>query len=181
MWSYGICAVFHSFPGPSAGETLLSENPRLMVSVVLIPHTRWFFVLISTLCWSLKTIPGTVQYLRGDGGLGASSVMEDDATCKSCDHVCHLHDLCFFKWHINIRPRLTMLTTSIALPPFTRLHGRRGKGMAESFSREKLRQAPQKEGGWKILCYLLPVWPRLVRTSVEVQKEWEENTQHINL
>ena len=38
-----------------------------------------------------------------------------------------------------------------------RLHGRRGKGMAESFSREKLRQAPQKEGGWKILCYLLPV------------------------
>ena len=38
-----------------------------------------------------------------------------------------------------------------------RLHGRRGKGMAEFFSREKLRQAPQKEGGWKILCYLLPV------------------------
>ena len=27
------------------------------------------------------------------------------------------------------------------------LHGRRGKGMAESFSREKLRHAPQKEGG----------------------------------
>ena len=28
-----------------------------------------------------------------------------------------------------------------------RLHIRRGKGMAESFSREKLRYAPQKEGG----------------------------------
>ena len=28
-----------------------------------------------------------------------------------------------------------------------RLHGRRGKGMAECFSREKLRHAPQKEGG----------------------------------
>ena len=28
-----------------------------------------------------------------------------------------------------------------------RLHGRRGKGMAECFSREKLRYAPQKEGG----------------------------------
>ena len=28
-----------------------------------------------------------------------------------------------------------------------RLHGRRGKGMAESFSREKLRHAPQKGGG----------------------------------
>ena len=28
-----------------------------------------------------------------------------------------------------------------------RLHGRPGKGMAESFSREKLRHAPQKEGG----------------------------------
>ena len=28
-----------------------------------------------------------------------------------------------------------------------RLHGRRGKGTAESFSREKIRQAPQKEGG----------------------------------
>ena len=28
-----------------------------------------------------------------------------------------------------------------------RLHGRRGKGAAESFSREKIRHAPQKEGG----------------------------------
>ena len=28
-----------------------------------------------------------------------------------------------------------------------RLDGRRGKGMAESFSREKIRHAPQKEGG----------------------------------
>ena len=28
-----------------------------------------------------------------------------------------------------------------------RLHGRRGKGMAESLSREKFRHAPQKEGG----------------------------------
>ena len=28
-----------------------------------------------------------------------------------------------------------------------RLHGRRGKGMAESFSREKSRHAPQKQGG----------------------------------
>ena len=37
-----------------------------------------------------------------------------------------------------------------------RLHGRRGKGTAESFSREKLRQAPQKEGG-EILCDLPPV------------------------
>ena len=30
-----------------------------------------------------------------------------------------------------------------------RLHGRRGKGMAESFSRQKSRHAPQKEGGFK--------------------------------
>ena len=45
------------------------------------------------------------------------------------------------------------------------LHGRRGKGKAESFSREKLRHAPQKEGGWKILCDLPPVWPRLVRPT----------------
>ena len=43
-----------------------------------------------------------------------------------------------------------------------RLHGRRGKGMAESFSRQKSRHAPQKEGGLKILCDLPPVWPRLV-------------------
>ena len=35
-----------------------------------------------------------------------------------------------------------------------RLHGRRGKGMAESFSRQKSRHAPQKEGGLKILCDL---------------------------
>ena len=30
--------------------------------------------------------------------------------------------------------------------------------MAESFSREKLRHAPQKEGGLKILCDLPPVF-----------------------
>ena len=29
-----------------------------------------------------------------------------------------------------------------------RLHGRRGKGTAESFSLEKERYAPQKERGW---------------------------------
>ena len=34
-----------------------------------------------------------------------------------------------------------------------RLHGRRVEGTAESFSRLKLRQAPQKEGG-EILCDL---------------------------
>ena len=38
-----------------------------------------------------------------------------------------------------------------------RLHGRRGKGMAESFSRQKSRHAPQKEGGLEILCDLPPV------------------------
>ena len=38
-----------------------------------------------------------------------------------------------------------------------RLHGRRGKGTAESFSRDKTRQAPQKEGGWEILYNLPPV------------------------
>ena len=46
-----------------------------------------------------------------------------------------------------------------------RLHGRQGKGMAESFSRQKSRHAPQKEGGLKILCDLPPVWPRLVRPT----------------
>ena len=46
-----------------------------------------------------------------------------------------------------------------------RLHGRGGKGMPQSFSREKLRHAPQKEGGWEILCDLPPVWPRLVRPT----------------
>ena len=53
--------------------------------------------------------------------------------------------------------------------------------MAESFSREKLRQASQKEGGcgWKI-----PVLPSScvtpVGTSIEVQNEWEENTHTHN-
>ena len=37
--------------------------------------------------------------------------------------------------------------------------------MAESFSREKLRHAPQKEGGWKVLCDLPPVRPRLIRST----------------
>ena len=37
--------------------------------------------------------------------------------------------------------------------------------MAESFSRQKSRHAPQKEGGLKILCDLPPVGPRLVRPT----------------
>ena len=38
-----------------------------------------------------------------------------------------------------------------------RLHSGRGKGMAESFSREKLRHATQKEGVREMLCGLPPV------------------------
>ena len=37
------------------------------------------------------------------------------------------------------------------LVPKSRVHDRRGKAMAESFSLGKLRHAPQKEGGWEIL------------------------------
>ena len=47
--------------------------------------------------------------------------------------------------------------------------------MAESFSREKLRQAPQKEGGWKNPV-LLSSCVTPAGTSIEVQNEWEENT-----
>ena len=51
-----------------------------------------------------------------------------------------------------------------------RLHGRRGKGTAESFSRKQLRQAPQKEGG-EILCD--PGW--YVQTP-DVQNKRDDNT-----
>ena len=65
-----------------------------------------------------------------------------------------------------------------------RLHGRGGKGMAESFSRrEKLRHVPQKESGWEIK----PVWPSSCVTpagtsnELDAQNEWEENTHtHIS-
>ena len=59
-----------------------------------------------------------------------------------------------------------------------RLHGRRGKGMAESFSRQKSRHAPQKEGGLKILCDLPPVWPRLVRPTNLMSRMDGKKTQH---
>ena len=56
-----------------------------------------------------------------------------------------------------------------------RLHGRRGKGTAESFSREKLRQAPQKEGG-KILCD--PGW---YVHKPDVQNKWDGNTHNTHI
>ena len=58
-----------------------------------------------------------------------------------------------------------------------RLHGRRGKGMAESFSREK-NKARTAERKWM----RNPVWPSSCVTpagtsnELDVQNEWEENT-----
>ena len=58
-----------------------------------------------------------------------------------------------------------------------RLHGRRVmKGTAEAFSREKLRQAPQKKSGWEILCDLPPVWPRLVRPQTWRPEKMDDST-----
>ena len=48
--------------------------------------------------------------------------------------------------------------------------------MAESFSRQKSRHAPQKEGGLKILCDLPPVTPAGTSNELDVQNGWEENT-----
>ena len=63
----------------------------------------------------------------------------------------------------------TSMTSRISGMPSQKfdLHGRRGKGTAESFSRLKLRQVPQKEGG-KFLCN--PGW--CVHKS-DVQNKWE--------
>ena len=58
-----------------------------------------------------------------------------------------------------------------------RLHGRRGKGTAESLSREKLRQAPQKESV-EILCDLLPVCPGWFVHTPDVQNKLDDNTTH---
>ena len=56
-----------------------------------------------------------------------------------------------------------------------RLHGRRGKGTAESFSRLILRQAPQKEGG-EILCDLSCVTPAGSSTSLTYGFKRDDNT-----
>ena len=51
--------------------------------------------------------------------------------------------------------------------------------MAESFSRQKSRHAPQKEGGLKkkILCDLSScVTPAGTSNELDVQNGWEENT-----
>ena len=68
-------------------------------------------------------------------------------------------------WHVGtwVRSRkLKILAWKRVFP--TTFRNSLSIGMAESFSRENLRHAPQKEGGWEILCDLPPVWPRrLVR------------------
>ena len=52
--------------------------------------------------------------------------------------------------------------------------------MAESFSRQKSRHAPQKEGGLKILCDLPPVRPRLVRpTNLMSRMDGKKTHTHI--
>ena len=61
-----------------------------------------------------------------------------------------------------------------------RLHGRRGKGTAESFSREKLRQAPQEQGG-ELSCTgmtFLPCDPGWCVRKPDVQNKWHGNTTH---
>ena len=56
-----------------------------------------------------------------------------------------------------------------------RLHGRRGKGTAESFSREKLREAPQKEGEKSCETFLLCDLGWYVHKP-DVQNKWDDNT-----
>ena len=52
--------------------------------------------------------------------------------------------------------------------------------MAESFSRQKSRHAPQKEGGLKILCDLSScVTPAGTSNELDVQNGWEENTHTV--
>ena len=59
-----------------------------------------------------------------------------------------------------------------------RLHGRRGKRMPESFSREKLRHASQKEGRWmkNPVCPSPCVTPAGTSNELDVQNEREEKT-----
>ena len=47
--------------------------------------------------------------------------------------------------------------------------------MAESLSREKFRQAPQKEGGEIVLCDLPPRDPGWYVHKPDVQNKWDEN------
>ena len=61
-----------------------------------------------------------------------------------------------------------------------RLHGRRVKGTAESFSREKLREAPQKEGG-EILFGPLLCDPGWYVHIPDVQNKWDGNTTHTHI
>ena len=56
-----------------------------------------------------------------------------------------------------------------------RLHGRRGKGTAESFSGGKLRQTSQKEGE-EILCDLLLCNRGWCVHKSDVQKKWNDST-----
>ena len=68
--------------------------------------------------------------------------------------------------HLKALVELTLFLCAI------RLHGRRGKGMAVSFSREKIKARTaegRKEGGWKNTV------TRLVR-PLDVHNELEENT-----
>ena len=58
-------------------------------------------------------------------------------------------------------------------------HGRRGKGTAESFSQQKLRQAPLKEGG-EVLCDLPPVLPP-DGTSTNLTSRINMMTTHTNI
>ena len=66
----------------------------------------------------------------------------------------------FWRWGVSSNlgavTRTGKWRTIISWGSKNQLHGRRGKGTAEPFSRYKLRQAPQKEGG-EILCDVPPV------------------------
>ena len=90
----------------------------------------------------------------------------------------------FFSLKKNSKNKIKMpygWRTITSLVHKVRLHGRLGKGMAESFSREKLRHAPQKEGGWEILCDLAPVWPRLVRPTNLMSRMSGKKTQNTHV
>ena len=150
-------------------DTLMKTGSESIIEAIMRRRRILFAGFVA--CMKNTKLPKCVMFGKLVGtqedvsvGVHILSVVEQ-SSLETCSYICIVLDSTF-----SSRKKKSPTSGEKSSVHQIRLHGRRGKGTVESFSRENLRQAPQKEGG-EILCD--PGW---YVQKPDVQNKWDDNT-----